>query len=209
MHSPAPGSFEIDPLSDRHAIQIFDFNSGKEVHIHILIPNPDSDDSPLDIGVIESYHHNRRLAMTSYTVPLVYDKTVLVKPMPGSKKSLRFKTAKVLQPFTPWLWVLVVLVVLTAAVLGGWFSDKEKLAKKNYGKSLRKLRAGGVKKSKSKAVYSRLIVDGFLEKGLFFFSAGVERDEAASLPQKTGTDGYVGTMQQAVTAGMVICAHPV
>jgi len=189
----------------------------------------------VDMAVAPFWITDQRLAMTSYTVPLVYDKTVLVIPMPGSKKSLQFETAKVLQPFTPWLWVLVVLVVLTAAVLGVWFSDKEKLAKKNYGKSLRKLRAGGVKKSKSKAVYSRLIVDGFLEKGLFFFSAGVERDEAASLPQKllmfgfgffilisvsayvanlaaflvqTGTDEYVGTMQQAVTAGMVICAHP-
>ena len=110
---------------------------------------------------------DQRLAMTSYTVPLVYDKTVLVIPKPGSKKSLQFETAKVLQPFTPWLWVLVVLVILTSAGLGVWFSDREKLAKKNYGKSLRKLRAGGgvVKKSRSKAVYSRLIVDGFLEKG--------------------------------------------
>jgi len=174
----------------------------------------------VDMAVAPFWITDQRLAMTSYTVPLVYDKTVLVIPMPGSKKSLQFETAKVLQPFTPWLWVLVILVIATTAGLGVWFSDREKLAKKNYGKSLRKINRkiktrfrrgeGGVNaKRKSKSVYGRLIVDGFLEKGklvkggetkcmksisrpcslkgLFFFSAGVEQDEEASLPQKVMT----------------------
>jgi len=111
---------------------------------------------------------DERLAMTSYTVPLVYDKTVLVIPRPGSKKSLHFETVKVLQPFTPWLWVLVILVITATAGLGVWFSDREKLAKKNYGRSLRKVTAGlkrGKGSRRRKSVYTRLIIDGFLEKG--------------------------------------------
>ncbi|EJK76138.1 hypothetical protein THAOC_02116 [Thalassiosira oceanica] len=158
----------------------------------------------VDLAVAPYWITDERLAMTSYTVPLMYDKTVLVIPRPEGKKSLQFETAKVLQPFTPWLWVLVILVIATTAGLGVWFSDREKLAKKNYGKSLRKINRkiktrfrrgeGGVNaKRKSKSVYGRLIVDGFLEKAFLV---------------QTGTDEYVGTMQQAVTAGTVICAHP-
>ena len=126
----------------------------------------------VDLAVAPFWITDERLAMTSYTVPLVYDKTVLVIPRPGSKKSLEFEVAKVLQPFTPGLWALVVFVIFTAAWLGVWFSDREKLAKKNYGRSLRKMKVGfkqgegGVNpKRKSKSVHGRLIVDGFLEKG--------------------------------------------
>ena len=90
-------------------------------------------------------------------------------------------------------------------------------------------------KKRRKFVYFRLILDAFLEKGMFFFSAGIEQDMGASLPHKvlmfgfgffiliavsayvanlaafltqTGLEKGVGTMQQVVDRNIPICGHP-
>ena len=121
----------------------------------------------------------------------VYDKTVLVIPKPGHQKSLNYEIQKVLQPFSYNLWVVLVAVTITAALLSVWFSDREELlSKQRYGKKIKLKQKNQPKKKKRTGAYIRLILDSMLEKGMFFFSAGVDQDSNASLPHKTLMFGF-------------------
>jgi hypothetical protein len=152
----------------------------------------------------------------------VYDKTVLVIPKPGQKSNLAYETKKVLEPFTYGLWGVVIAVTVAAALLSVWFSDREMVAKSK--------RAW----KKRRAAYFRLILDAILEKGMFFFSAGIEQDTGASLPHKvlmfgfgffilisvsayvanlaafltrSGLEISYGTMREVIDGNIPICCH--
>ena len=115
---------------------------------------------------------DERLEMSAFTLPLVYDKTYLVIPKPGSSNSLARQTQKVLKPFTSGLWALVLVVVFVASLLGCWFAgETEEISTR--------IESEGAKPSRSfKAkAYLRLSADSFLEKGMWFFSAGVDHDQ--------------------------------
>ncbi len=161
---------------------------------------------------------------------LVYDKTVLVIPKPAGRISLADETKKVLKPFTSGLWAVVAAIIVLASLLSVWFSDREMAAKKRYGLQLKKSPG-----KRRKFAYFRLIVDAILEKGMFFFSAGIEQDMGGSLPHKVlmfgfgffiliAVSAYVaelaafltrsglkteyGTMKQVVDEHVPICGHP-
>jgi len=112
---------------------------------------------------------------------------VLVIPKPGTKTSLAYQTQKVLEPFTYGLWGVVLVVIVVASLLSVWFSDREMAAKKRYGMHWTQSKRP---KKRRKFVYFRLILDAFLEKGMFFFSAGIEQDMGASLPHKVLMFGF-------------------
>ncbi|KAK1739295.1 hypothetical protein QTG54_009838 [Skeletonema marinoi] len=141
----------------------------------------------VDMAVGPFWITGQRLKMTSFTVPLVYDKTVLVIPKPVKKKGLAYEAQKVFSPFTPGLWGVVIAIIFAAALLSVWFSDREMVAKKRYGLQLKQARKPW---KRQKFVYFRLILDAFLEKGMFFFSAGIEQDTGASLPHKVLMFGF-------------------
>jgi len=187
----------------------------------------------VDMAVGPLWITGQRLKMTTFTVPLVYDKTVLVIPKPVKKTSLAYQAQKVLQPFTPGLWGVVVAIIVAAALLSVWFTDREVAAKKRYGMHLKQKRRPW---KRQKFVYFRLILDAILEKGMFFFSAGIEQDTGASLPHKVlmfgfgffiliAVSAYVaelaamltqsgleptkyGSMKQIVDGYIPICCHP-
>jgi len=192
----------------------------------------DIENGIVDMAVAPFWITAARLKMTAFTVPLVYDKTVLVIPTPGTDKSLRYESSKVLEPFTGGLWLVALAIIAVSAFLSVWFSEADRLARKRYGKSLRRLKKPEYRR---KSVYARLALDAFLEKGLFFFSAGVEQDSEASLPHKmlmfgfggfiliavsayvanlaafltrSGTESFVGTMEEVILLNVPICAHP-
>ena len=181
----------------------------------------------LDLSI---YHKNLH-SMSFFLLP-VYDKTVLVIPKPGTKNSLAYQTQKVLFPFTYGLWGVVLAVIVVASLLSVWFTDREMAAKKRYGL---KLRQQGKPWKRRKLAYFRLILDAFLEKGMFFFSAGIDQDTGASLPHKvlmfgfgffiliavsayvaelaamltqSGLEKGVGTMELVVERNIPICGHP-
>ena len=137
-----------------------------------------------------------------------------------------------LEPFTYGLWGVAIAITIVASLLSVWFSDREMAAKKRYGLKLKQS-----KKSKKtrKAAYFRLIFDAILEKGMFFFSAGIEQDTGASLPHKvlmfgfgffiliavsayvanlaafltqTGLEKSVGSMKEVIDGNIPICGHP-
>ena len=167
-----------------------------------------------------------------FQLPLpVYDKTVLVIPRPGTNYNLGYEVQKVLEPFTYGLCLVVLAVIIVASLLSVWFTDREMAAKKRYG-----LQSSQTKKPKKKrkAAYFRLILDAFLEKGMFFFSAGIEQDMGASLPHKvlmfgfgffiliavsayvanlaailtqSGLEKSVGSMKEVIDRGIPICGH--
>ncbi|KAL7466233.1 hypothetical protein ACHAXS_006521 [Conticribra weissflogii] len=200
-----------------------------------------------------------RLKLSAFTVPLIYDKTVLVIPKPGSKNSLSYQTSKVLAPFTAvspsssetitktfnsntrdklffsfhqcqGLWGVVILVIVCTSLLSVWFAKGS--ATKHV---LRRRRNRQTRFSRQQlGIYARLSLDSFLEKGLFFFSGGVEQDGGSSLPYKLLMFGfgffilisvsayvanlaafltrsvpdYVATMEGAVKNNLKICGHP-
>ena len=136
-------------------------------------------------------------------------------------------------PFTNGLWLVVLALILVASLLSVWFTDREMAAKKRYGMRLRQTKKP---KKRRKTAYFRLILDAFLEKGMFFFSAGIEQDTGASLPHKvlmfgfgffiliavsayvanlaafltqTGLEKSVGTMKEVIDKNIPICGHPV
>ncbi len=61
--------------------------------------------------------------MASFTLPLVYDKVLLVVPRKETEK-LSSQIKKVLAPFSHGLWLLVVGFVFATALLSVWFSDR-------------------------------------------------------------------------------------
>eukprot|EP00985_Skeletonema_marinoi_P034995 scaffold45345_cov212-Skeletonema_marinoi.AAC.1 len=196
---------------------------------------PDVQNGLVDMAVGDFWITGERLKMTSFTVPIVYDKTVLVVPKPGQKSNLTYQTQKVFDPFTPGLWAVVISIILAAALLSVWFSDREMAAKKRYGMKL-KLDQSRRPPKRRKFAYFRLILDAILEKGMFFFSAGIEQDTGASLPHKVlmfgfgffiliAVSAYVAnlaafltqsglvetefrTMKQVIDKNVPICGHP-
>ena len=126
---------------------------------------------------------------TSFSSVLaVYDKTVLVVPNKFEQKNgLGFETEKVLQPFTYELWGVVLATITVSALLSVWFSDRQKIAKKRYNLHLSQQ---GMPWKARKLTYVRLLLDAFLEKGMFFCSAGIEQDSGASLPHKVLMFGF-------------------
>lgn len=130
---------------------------------------------------------SQRLKMTSFTIPITYDKNVLVIPRPGKSDTLKDQVVKVLEPFSYGLWGLLIASIFVTALLAVWFKDKtidktkprpvsvqnRRVAFQNY--------SGGAAPGEKRRTnaYLRLLVDEFINKGLFFFSAGVEQDENA------------------------------
>eukprot|EP00986_Skeletonema_menzelii_P001101 scaffold298_cov130-Skeletonema_menzelii.AAC.4 len=174
----------------------------------------DVENGLVDMAVGPFWITGQRLRLTTFTVPLVYDKTVLVIPKPGTKSSLAYQTQKVLFPFTYPLWGVVLAVIVVASLLSVWFTDREMAAKKRYGL---KLRQQGKPWKRRKLAYFRLILDAFLEKGMFFFSAGIEQDtgaisayvaELAAMLTQSGLEKGVGTMELVVEKNIPICGHP-
>jgi len=147
----------------------------------------DVENGLVDMAVGPFWITGQRLKMTTFTVPLLYDKTVLVIPTPVKSNKLAYETQKVLEPFTFGLWGVLIAVTVTAALLSVWFSDREMVAKKRYGVHLSKTKKACKKRE---AAYFRLILDAFLEKSMFFFSAGIEQDTGASLPHKVLMFGF-------------------
>mmetsp|Transcript_39522 Transcript_39522/g.72390 ORF Transcript_39522/g.72390 Transcript_39522/m.72390 type:complete len:120 (-) Transcript_39522:16-375(-) len=113
--------------------------------------------------------------MTAFTVPIDIDRIVLVIPNPGTNDSIGEQVAKVIEPFTVGVWIMVIVIVTLTGLLSVWFSEEG--YKRRLGQAKRPNR-------RTKRFYSRLALDEFLQKGTFFCSAGVEQDAGASLPYK-------------------------
>jgi hypothetical protein len=172
--------------------------------------------------------------MAAFTIPIIYDKTFLVIPRPGSSDKLSDQVLKVLAPFSKELWTLLLFVILAAALLSVWFSDQSELPRIRSGKGMKLAQMkNSLRPTRRKKIYARLALDAFLEKGTNFFSAGVDNDAAASLPTKFLMFGFgffilitvsayvanlaafltrnvneIKSMEGAVASNMIICAHP-
>lgn len=142
-------------------------------------------DGTVDLAVGPIWITAERLQLAQYTMIVDYSRTVLIIPRPGVNTSLSQQVSKVLEPFAPSVWLLMVLVILITAILSVWFSPNRKsiLAKAEKSSTNRSRYA------RMKA-YSRLGIDEFLSKGTFFFSAGVEQDPSSSLPVKLLMFGF-------------------
>lgn len=191
-------------------------------------------DGLVDMAVGPFWITGARLKLTSFTIPFVTDKNYLVIPKPGTKEELSDQVKRVLAPFSTQLWVLVVLIIIFASLLGVWFSDlgERNVNASNGRPSLQQTRD---RIKRNKGAYARLTLDSFLQKGMYFFSAGVDADPGASLPYKflmfgfgffilITVSAYVAnlaafltrsmtsaptTMDAVITSGYTICAHPV
>ena len=97
--------------------------------------------------------------MTAFTLPLIYDKTYLVIPRPGTTSTLSQETEKVLAPFTYALWAFVVCIIISAALLSVWFTNEH-----NPLSSTGRSRPRDSKRITLK-VYVRLALDAVIEKG--------------------------------------------
>mmetsp|Transcript_14706 Transcript_14706/g.29438 ORF Transcript_14706/g.29438 Transcript_14706/m.29438 type:complete len:739 (+) Transcript_14706:148-2364(+) len=194
---------------------------------HYTAAVQDIENGLADMSVGPFWITGQRLKMSAFTVPLIYDKTVLVIPKPRNKNSLSYQTSKVLAPFTAGLWGVVILVIVCTSLLSVWFAK---------GSSVKRPLRRRPKPSfrQELGVWSRLSLDSILEKGLFFFSGGVGQDEGSSLPYKLLLFGfgffilitvssyvanlaafltrsvpdYIATMEGAVKNNLKICGHP-
>ncbi|KAL7529626.1 hypothetical protein ACHAXR_003059, partial [Thalassiosira sp. AJA248-18] len=219
----------------------------------------DVEDGVVDMGASQFWVTGERLNMTKFTMPLgmffsshredyglcfmqpshwvfitlAYDRTVLVIEKPGVQSSLSSQTGKVFEPFTVGTWIVVVCVIASAALLSTWFHVP---SKKVLTKRQERQRANGQKQPKKEKIltYARLVVDEFLQKSIYFCSAGVEQDAGSSLPQKvlmlgfasfilivvssyvanlaatltkSALESHVSTMEMAVAKNMTICAN--
>jgi len=193
----------------------------------------DIKDGLVDMSVGPFWITGQRLKMAAFTIPVVYDKTFLVVPRPNTEPSLRDQVVKVTAPFSLGVWMLLCFIILMASLLSVWFTDQAEVATNLP--SDRRASLGRMKNRvrRKKRVYARLALDSILEKGTYFFSGGVDNDPAASLPHKLMMFGFgffilitvsayvanlaafltrsmdvVQSMNGAVAAGKIICAHP-
>ncbi|KAL7531863.1 hypothetical protein ACHAXR_004282, partial [Thalassiosira sp. AJA248-18] len=127
----------------------------------------DVKDGLVDLGIGPFWVTGERLQMTTFTVPVDYDRTLLVIERPGETISLRSQVEKVIAPFSPGVWGLLIVIIAFTALLSVWFIDVPRRGRRP-----------------GKKVYARWTLDAFLEKGTFFCSAGVEQNLEASLPSK-------------------------
>lgn len=125
-------------------------------------------DGLVDIAVGPIWITGGRLKMTSFTMPIHFDRTVLVIQNPGTANSLSAQTQKVLDPFSWGVWGLLLATITATALLSTWFHQQGR-SKANRPR---------------KSVYARFFLDEFLQKGMYFCSAGIEQDDGASLPHK-------------------------
>ncbi|KAL7546227.1 hypothetical protein ACHAWF_009562 [Thalassiosira exigua] len=196
----------------------------------------DIHDGLVDMAVGPFWITTERLQLTAFTIPIVIDKTFLVIPRPGTSNSLNEQIEKVLMPFSNELWALVIAIIVMAALLSVWFSDRsseEAMARREREMGLHRNRSMPSLRRR-KIAYLRISLDSILEKGLFFCSAGVEQVRGASLPNQLLMFGFgffilitvsayvanlaafltlsstdaMTTMGGAVDAGYTICAHP-
>lgn len=196
----------------------------------------DINDGLVDLSVGPFWITAQRLKLSSFSVPIINDKTYLVIPKPNAD-NLGHQVQKVWRPFKYGLWVIVFVVIVVTSLLTVWFQDKPRptLQDIHSRSNIRgtNLSSGGTPKRRRKRVYARLALDAFLEHGLFFCSAGVEQDKSSSLPIKVLLFGFgfftlisvsayvanlaafltlsgtnVQTMNDAVKLGVPICAHP-
>lgn len=84
-----------------------------------------------------------------YYFYIANDKTVLVIPRPGSKSSLKVEVAKVLDPFSLEVWIMILCIISLTALLSVWFSQKRVKRRSVYARG---------------SIYTRLFVDHLLEK---------------------------------------------
>jgi len=193
----------------------------------------DIKDGLVDVSIGPFWITGQRLKMAAFTIPVVYDKTFLVVPRPNTKPSLHDQVVKVTAPFSLGVWMLLCLIILMASLLSVWFTDRVEVAtnllsdrRGTLGRMKNRLR-------RKKKAYARLALGSFLEKGTYFFSAGVDNDPAESLAHKVLMFGFgffilitvsayvanlaafltrsmdvVQSMDRAVAAGKIICAHP-
>lgn len=128
--------------------------------------------------VARSYVPAQRLHMSAFTLPIMYDKTVLVIPAPEANDSLGHQVGKVFEPLTWDLWGVVIGVIVLVALLTVWFNEgpsktrsthsEAKSAQENlHRRSVfqRLARPQTILKPR-KIAYARLGLDSFLEKGL-------------------------------------------
>mmetsp|Transcript_5441 Transcript_5441/g.13625 ORF Transcript_5441/g.13625 Transcript_5441/m.13625 type:complete len:357 (+) Transcript_5441:326-1396(+) len=123
----------------------------------------DVKDGLIDMGLGPFWITGERLKMVSFTVPMAYDRQVLVIPNPATKDTLISQTSKVLAPFAVGVWVLIVAVITLTALLSVWFSDRTLMAMARMGKKIHQLKRP---KRPKKGVYARLALDEFLKKGM-------------------------------------------
>lgn len=199
----------------------------------------DIQDGLIDMAVGPIWVTGERLHMTTFTVPLYYSRTVLVVPKPGVNNSMQAQSSKVLAPFSIGVWLMIVAIIAITATLSVWFSgQKKKILTQARRVSMtrgetRESIAWQRKRTKHK-LYARLFIDELLQKGTYFFSAGIEQDNGDSLPSKLLMFGfgffilvvvsayvanlaafltrnvptYVGTIDEAISSNWRICALP-
>jgi len=193
----------------------------------------DLKDGLVDMSVGPFWITRERLNMTAFTVPIVVDRTYLVIPRPGSAETLNDQIGKVLAPFEDGLWLMLLGIIAITALLSVWFSDRTSMIKDTHGLR-RSLQQNKHPLRRRKRAYLRLVIDSFLEKGIYFCSAGVEQERGASLPNKLlmfgfaffilisvsayvanlaafltrkSISGSVSTIEGAIANGWKICAH--
>ena len=215
LQSVADGEFNVTYTHGTRANKLIHKTSAYTAAVQ------DIEDGLVDLAVGPFWITGERLKMSAFTMPIVYDRTILVIPKPGTQGSLSAQTKKVLAPFETGVWVLLLLIIAFTGLLSVWFSGKRFYQKKRSNRP-------------DKSKYARLALDEFLRKGIFFCSAGVEQDEGASLSHKLLMFGfgffilivvsayvanlaafltrsmpkYIGTMEEVVDAGLQVCAHP-
>ena len=128
---------------------------------------------------------DERLMMSAFTLPLVYDKTYLVIPKPGTQDSLWHQTQKVLAPFTLGLWGLVLGTIVATALFSIWFSGEVE-------ETQTIIKSSRTKPSKRRFVqaHARIALDSCIEKSIWFCSAGIENDRVTGLSNKVLMLGF-------------------
>ncbi len=69
--------------------------------------------------------------MSTYADPLFYSPTALIALKPGVDNLLGAQISKVLAPFEPSVWLMIVLIIILTTLLLMWFLGKSKARMRN------------------------------------------------------------------------------
>lgn len=108
-------------------------------------------------GFITQSNQLQKHCQSAFTIPILYDKTFLVVPV--NDESLQDQILKVLAPFTPGAWLLILSIICASAILSVVFTDR--FTERHRGRPSLITRP----RYRRKSAYVRLCFDSFLEKG--------------------------------------------
>ena len=178
---------------------------------------------------------SERLSMTTFTVPLFQAGLLLYQPELEEEEGLFHSARQMFKPFHTGLWILLCVFVIVVGILNVWFASRSGDRNK-WRAAISDSRFQNAPFTRRVIVYTQLFLASILDSFVQCFGGGVSLDSDSTFPSKIlafgfgffvlisissytanltsfltsrAQNGYISSMDAAVSKKTAICAAPV